>query len=888
MSTIGFMFNVYYSKQKGDLTGEDYKNKAIYLGKYGMKLPEYISSVCDGVPDSQYYTKDANGISRTYLHKGRYQWLEVTDLTGLKLGKEGDTILPTPIMSGCVDAWEDLSTYVLASSYSDPINSGYYVTDKIFNNHVNIGTYSSIGDDINRNDYIYLRLDNGNSYALITMATKPNQELTDNNITITEFYNNNKIMGTVNDVMGWSSPNVNSAARYAYTYAHENWGTDNARIRVYAYCYDKNLSSTRYKTYLAGDILENFKDDAKIITEWFKTLTQDKLGSKAIKFTGSIKVQQYDAEPIELHMGTYASGNIYKLCHDNTFNKALVSDRFRSPVYKLSNLNSNELDQYKQIMQTIARNGTTIGTNGGISGTPIGTVQSILNTYTIQHGAGSSLSLPQSDLILNGYGKIVTKRDTPNKYHLYYNNTDDVHTDEGYNRGTSYGFIPFIPLPRFGGDVINSLLVRHNVLNDNEAITEYTDVIPLIPAVSSANAEFSVLTDIGDVGASTLITWLWLAHLTPAQYFDEKISPTPEPEPPTPGGGGDLDPDKPIRPNPEPDPDNPFDEIGDGEFAGDNPLPPLPSSDANTDMVTIYTPTLAQIRQLADYLHDKGLSDIPDALVKFFGNIKDVIISLGQVPFNVPSSTLNSVKIGLVDSGINMNVADNQFIELDLGTVNINNSVPKVAQLDNFLRKSPYSSVDLYLPFVGTVSLDPDIVLLPSSNTRIVYRCDIASGACTANILINGSLVYQFSGNVLRGIPITSSDMSNIWGNSIPALAGLAAGGLTGGFAAGAVNAAVGIASNVGSIKPNVSTSGSSQGNSGYLGGLDPYFIIRTPAVSVPNNFASMKGYRSNAGVYLGNVHGYTMVEDVRFNNFNGTDDELIEIKQLLRSGVIL
>lgn len=101
----------------------------------------------------------------------------------------------------------------------------------------------------------------------------------------------------------------------------------------------------------------------------------------------------------------------------------------------------------------------------------------------------------------------------------------------------------------------------------------------------------------------------------------------------------------------------------------------------------------------------------------------------------------------------------------------------------------------------------------------------------------------------------------------------------------GAINNTVG---QVMGAKTSVSHSGTISGSAGMLGVCDAYLIVEYPNQSLAKDYKHFVGYPSNMYARLGTLTGYTEVEQVIPEGIWGTDDELAELIEALKSGVYL
>ena len=303
--------------------------------------------------------------------------------------------------------------------------------------------------------------------------------------------------------------------------------------------------------------------------------------------------------------------------------------------------------------------------------------------------------------------------------------------------------------------------------------------------------------------------------------------------------------------------------------------PPTGSASA---LYAIYNPTLAQLNSFGAWLWS---DNFVDQIKKLFNDPMQAIIGLHKVYAAPATSGAQTIKVGYLDSGVSANVVSNQYTTIDCGTVTLSE------YFHNVFDYSPYTQVNLYLPFIGIVPLDNADVM--RSSIHIVYHVDVLSGACLAEVKVTrdgaGGTLYQYTGNASVTLPISSGSYMGIV-SSIASIAGGIAGTIaSGGAALPMIASAAGSALNA---RTKVEHSGSFSGNAGAMGGKIPYLIISRPQIELAANYQQYIGNPSNFTTTLGNCHGYTEVIECHLENVSATNSELDEINELLKEGVIL
>lgn len=301
---------------------------------------------------------------------------------------------------------------------------------------------------------------------------------------------------------------------------------------------------------------------------------------------------------------------------------------------------------------------------------------------------------------------------------------------------------------------------------------------------------------------------------------------------------------------------------------GNSPSIIIPTQQASA-LWAIYNPTLGQLNSLGAWLWS---SNFIDQLLKIFNDPMQAIIGLHKVYATPSISGSGNIKVGYLDSGVASNIVGNQYTYIDCGSVSLRE------YYGNVLDYSPYTTVQLYLPFIGIVSLD--IADVSRSTISIRYGVDVLTGACLASVSVQrdnaGGVLYQYSGNCACQYPLSSGSYMGMVTGAIGALGSLARGNIFG--------TAMGIAG----MHTNIEHSGGFSGNAGAMGIKKPYLIISRPQSAINNGFPSIQGYPSNYFTRLGNCNGFTQVAECHVENISATDRELDKIKDLLKEGVIL
>lgn len=307
-------------------------------------------------------------------------------------------------------------------------------------------------------------------------------------------------------------------------------------------------------------------------------------------------------------------------------------------------------------------------------------------------------------------------------------------------------------------------------------------------------------------------------------------------------------------------------------------FPDLPTfSAADSGLITLFNPSASQLRSLASYMWG-SLFDV-STFQKLFADPMDCILGLSIVPVAVPSGSSREVKVGNIGTGVSMTTASSQYVELDCGSIDVEE------YWEAYLDYSPYTKAEIYLPYIGSRALNVDEIM--GKTVHVKYHIDILSGACVAYVKCGDAILYQFAGACATSVPVSGKDWTNAI-NGILSIAGAIGTTVATGGAAAPLAAGVAATSFNTMLKPNIERSGAVSGAAGLLGVQKPYLVLTRPRQCLPEQQNRFMGYPSFVGGYLGSMRGFTIVENVHLDNVPATQEEIDEIENLLKTGVIL
>lgn len=316
------------------------------------------------------------------------------------------------------------------------------------------------------------------------------------------------------------------------------------------------------------------------------------------------------------------------------------------------------------------------------------------------------------------------------------------------------------------------------------------------------------------------------------------------------------------------------------ENTGSGSTPPivLPTGSAKA-LFRIWNPIQSEIDSLGAWLWS---SQFIDQLLKMFSNPMEAIISLHKVFVSPTIGGRDDITIGYLNSGVNSNYVNGQYVTVDCGSVSLSEFY------QNVFDYPPFTEISLYLPFVGIVKLDTSDVMRGSVN--VVYHVDVVTGACLAEVKIirdaSGGIIYTYTGNCAVQYPLSSGSYMGV----VTSAVGLAAGAVAT-YATGGATLPFLLRQGVGALssaRTNVQRSGSFSANAGAMGCKKPYLIISRPQSNLANSFNMFVGKPANFTTKIGACTGFISCTEVHIENCNGTNVELAELENLLKTGIII
>ena len=335
----------------------------------------------------------------------------------------------------------------------------------------------------------------------------------------------------------------------------------------------------------------------------------------------------------------------------------------------------------------------------------------------------------------------------------------------------------------------------------------------------------------------------------------------------------------------------------DPSYAGDSVSQPGAPNESvasaiGTGFINAYKITKGNLQTLGECLWGTTLEGFLSGL---FINPLDYIVSLCVFPCSPDVGSTEAIKLGRWEcstdptKGLLFNssgaLLSSQFKVIDFGTL----AIPE--NWGNFLDYSQ-TNIELYLPFVGSVSIDVSECM--SGTINVQYTIDFLTGMCVANVLCTRSnyvlpsgkalsyvhAQHAYQGNCAVQIPLSRADYGSMVGSLINACT-QAITNPVGGFIGMAADA-VG-----GGLRPNISSKGNIVANSGFCSVLYPYIRITRPITAEPESYQEVMGLPSYINTTLGQCQDLCVCDDIDLRGITGaTESELNKIRQMCKDGV--
>jgi hypothetical protein len=374
-----------------------------------------------------------------------------------------------------------------------------------------------------------------------------------------------------------------------------------------------------------------------------------------------------------------------------------------------------------------------------------------------------------------------------------------------------------------------------------------------------------------------------------------------------------------------------------------NPEGDIPDPDPNTydkdnktilndviirpEFCTRYALTSVQLRHAHSFLCTTIATDTDSEYWSsqklYVNNPMDCIQNVMLFPFDISAfqtdePSYKNLAFGqLVDDGYSVQVNREQYCTIDMGSCTYYPTFGN--NVNDFRNYPPYSSATLYIPYCGSVEIDPNLYMGHTIGVKIIV--DMSTGGCLALILRDSLVVDSISGTMGITVPITGiqtqtlaaaerqaeSQLKTARNSAIKQFAkgvtsiaaSTALGGVIGTVAMTAYQSQIG---DVGLAKDTITkaqynlehinvpykTIGTATSTTSFANERKCRLIVRRPVMLDYNDtdYAHTTGYACMKTGKVSDFTGYTEFQSVDLSDINATSTEKEMLYKLLQGGV--
>lgn len=265
------------------------------------------------------------------------------------------------------------------------------------------------------------------------------------------------------------------------------------------------------------------------------------------------------------------------------------------------------------------------------------------------------------------------------------------------------------------------------------------------------------------------------------------------------------------------------------------------------------------------------------------------IIGISIADFNIPTTLNGVITIGNVATTVSTDIITQSFVEVDCGTITLDEYYGSFADYEPFL------ATTLYLPKVGFVQIPADVCV--NNTIKVVYHIELSSGEGLCYVQLTSKrdgftyIWNTYTCHVTSNIVLSAQDHSQqlvALGNAIIN---------TGISASNAIvnpaSATQGLTNTLSSCIDVATTKNptSTKGNVGNMSAVmcykKPYLLINRTNLTKPSSFQENNGYLINYTATIGGHTGFLQTRNYHCS-FNAPYNHRAEIERLMDGGVII
>ena len=323
---------------------------------------------------------------------------------------------------------------------------------------------------------------------------------------------------------------------------------------------------------------------------------------------------------------------------------------------------------------------------------------------------------------------------------------------------------------------------------------------------------------------------------------------------------------------------------GTGVLPTDNiNVPTLPQIDMTATGAVLYKVTEQQMIIFRKWLWS---SDWQDNIKKIRTDPMQNIIGISIADLDISTSTESNIYLGNVKSDGKGSIIANSFVELDCGTITLDEYYGTFADYE------PFVATTLYLPKVGFVQIPADVVM--NNSIKVVYHIELSSGEGLCYVYITNtrdgfSYIWNtYTCHITSNIVLSAQDHTQqltALGNAIVNTSVASAGAIANPF--NAVASTLSSCIDVATTKNPTMTKGNVGNMSAILCYKNPYIMINRTNLTKPSSFQENNGYMINYTAKIDGHSGFLKTRDFHAE-FDAPYSHKVEIERLLNAGVFI
>lgn len=323
---------------------------------------------------------------------------------------------------------------------------------------------------------------------------------------------------------------------------------------------------------------------------------------------------------------------------------------------------------------------------------------------------------------------------------------------------------------------------------------------------------------------------------------------------------------------------------GKGVLPTDNiNVPTLPQIDMTATGAVLYKVTEQQMIAFRKWLWS---SDWQDNIKKIRTDPMQNIIGVSIADLDISNTSESNIYLGNVQSDAKGSIIANSFIEVDCGSITLDEYYGTFADYE------PFVATTLYLPKVGFVQIPADVVM--NNSIKVVYHIELSSGEGLCYVYITNirdgfSYVWNtYTCHITSNIVLSAQDHTQqltALGSAIVNTSVAAAGAIANPF--NAVASTLSSCIDVATTKNPTQTKGNIGNMSAILCYKKPYIMINRTNLTKPSSFQENNGYLINYTAKIGNHTGFLKTRDFHVE-FNAPYSHKVELEKLMNEGVFI